>query len=304
MSALDLRTEAVPLLRETFSEFQRHNSHWLAASIAYFTLFAIAPLIIVIVEIAGFVLGQHQQVLNTLYDYLAQTARPEAANGIRSIVQATFSHPRADTVSQIVAWFFFFLGAIGLFGAFQQAFNTIWDVTPTKAGFVDTIRSRAVSFGIVFIVAVLLLISLLLNSFLSAAEQSLAQSVPAIVPVSRVLDYVVSFALIAALFALLFEYLPDRKIEWREVWPGALVSALLFVVGQALLAWYLGRAGISSTFGAFGGLVAFLIWANYSAQIVLFGAEFTHVYSRRIRVRRRPSSCADGSRSDSLRGRS
>jgi membrane protein len=102
----------------------------------------------------------------------------------------------------------------------------------------------------------------------------------------KVLDFIISFGVITAVFALLFEYLPECHIEWYDVWPGALFTSFLFVIGQFLLGWYLGRAGISSTFGAFGGLVVFLVWVNYSAQIILLGAEFTHVYAQRFGSRR------------------
>jgi membrane protein len=281
MTAVDLRQEAVPLVRETFSEFQRHNSQWLAAAIAYFTLFSIAPLVIVIVEIAGFALGQHQQALNMLYGYLGHTARAQAADVIRSIVQSTFSHTNGGTFTQIIGWVFFILGAIGLFSAFQQALNTVWDVPQKKTGLIEMVRMRLVSFGIVLVVAILLLVSLFINSAVMTAEQALAHLAPFAPGLAKGIDYVVSAAIIAGLFAVIFEYLPDRRIAWRDVWPGAIASAVLFVIGQALLSWYLGYAGLSSSFGIFGGIVAFLLWANYSAQIVLFGAEFTHVYARR-----------------------
>jgi membrane protein len=281
MTAADFGREAVPLVRQTLSEFQRHNSQWLAAAIAYFTLFAVAPLFIVIVEIAGFALGQHRQVLDALYAYLAHTARSDAANGIRSIVEATFSQRRSSTWAQIAGWFFFVLGAVGLFGAFQQALNTIWDVAPLKLSLLETVKNRFTSFVVVFVAALLLLVSLLLNSALSAAEAHLAHVAPFLPALAKVLDFLLSFAIVTGVFALAYEYLPDSRIRWSDVWPGALVSAILFVIGQTLLAWYLGHAGLSSTFGAFGGIVAFLIWVNYSAQIVLFGAEFTHVYARR-----------------------
>lgn len=295
--------ETVLEIRETFAAFGRHNGQWAAAAIAYFTLFAVAPLFIVVVEIAGAVLGRHQQVLEMLYGYLARSARPEAANDIRTIVQATFSHQRSGFVGQIVGWVLFVLGAIGLFSAFQFALNTIWEVAPKENGLMEAIRTRLVSFGLVVVVALLLLVSLLVNSFLGTAAQALVHVSPFLPTLAKWVDYVLSVAVIAALFAVIYEYLPDARVEWRNVWPGAIVSALLFVVGQALLSWYLAYTGMASTFGVLGGIVAFLIWANYSAQIVLLGAEFTRVYAQRHGgVTREPSS--DGEpRTGSLRGR-
>ncbi|MBV8601166.1 MAG: YihY/virulence factor BrkB family protein, partial [Candidatus Eremiobacteraeota bacterium] len=246
-----------------------------------FTTFAIAPLIIVVVQIVGFVLGQHHDTLHTLHDYLQQSAGRDAADGIQSIVTATFAQRHVGFVAQAISWVVFIFAAIGLFAALQQALNTIWDVQPEKQGWLEIVRSRALAFGVVLAIAFLLLVSLVVNSALTAAGTALQQVFPFFPTVMKVVDFVVSFAVITALFALLFEYLPECRIAWSDVWAGAVVSALLFVVGQFVLGWYLGRAGISSTYGAFGGLVVFLLWVNYSSQIMLFGAEFTHVYAKR-----------------------
>ena len=270
------------LAKETIADFQRHKSQWLAAAIAYFTLFAVAPLIIVVVEIAGFFLGHHQAVLNRLYDYMSSTAGPSAAHGIQSIVAATFSQRKAGVLAQIVGWTVFVMAAIGLFSSLQEALNTVWDVERVKRSFLETIQQRLLSFGAVLSIAFVLLVSLGINAVLTIADTGLERVFPGFAAIAKLLDFIVSFATITALFALLFEYLPECRIAWRDVWWGAAVSALLFVVGQFLLGWYLGRAGVSSGYGAFGGMVIFLIWVNYSAQIMLLGAEFTHVYARRF----------------------
>lgn len=273
--------QIVPLAKESFADFQRHKAQWLAAAIAYFTMFAVAPLIIIVVEIAGFILGQHHQTLNMLYGYLQQSAGKSAAAGIQAIVSDTFNQRRSGTLMQIVGWVVFIVAAVGLFSAIQEALNTIWDVTPEKKDWRDMIKERALSFGVVLLIAFLLLVFLVINSALTVAAHGLQHVFSFFPTLMKILDFVVSWAAITALFALLFEYLPECRIEWRDVWVGAGATALLFVIGQFLLGWYLGRAGISSGYGAFGGLVVFLIWVNYSAQIMLLGAEFTHVYARR-----------------------
>ncbi|MGB8909637.1 MAG: YihY/virulence factor BrkB family protein [Candidatus Cybelea sp.] len=272
----------VALARETFSEFQRHKEHWLAAAIAYFTIFAIAPLIIVVVEIAGLFLGEHKAVLNHLYEYMYSSAGPSAANGIQSIVAATFSPYKTALLAQIIAWTVFVVAAAGLFSSLQEALNTVWDVTPEKKTLLETVKRRVLSFGMVLAIAFLLLVSLGINAVLTIASHAMAHVIPGFPTLAKLLDFVVSFAMVTALFALLFEYLPERRIAWRDVWLGGAVSALLFIVGQFLLGWYLGRAGVSSGYGAFGGLIVFLIWTYYSAQIMLFGSEFTRVYARRF----------------------
>ncbi len=271
----------VPVVRETFGEFQRHKGQWLAAAIAYFTIFAVAPLVIVIVEIAGLVLGQHQAVLDEMYGYLARTAGPSAAHGIQSIVSATFAQRRAGVIAQIVGWSVFVFAAVGLFTSIQEALNAVWDVAPQKRGLLETARDRLLSFGMVLCAAFVLLVSLGLNAIMTAAGAALIHVAPAFPTLLNVADFVVSFGLITAVFALLFEYLPECRIAWRDVWLGAATSALLYVIGQFLLGCYLGRAGIASSYGAFGGLIIFLLWTYYSAQILLFGAEFTQVYARR-----------------------
>ncbi|HEX3459069.1 MAG TPA: YihY/virulence factor BrkB family protein [Candidatus Baltobacteraceae bacterium] len=267
------------LVKETVAEFQRHKAPWLAAAIAYFALFAIAPLMIVVVEIAGLFLGSHRVVLDQLHGYLAQTAGVEAARGIDAIVTSTFSQRRSGFVAQTAGWVAFVLGAVGFFGSLQEALNTIWDVKPEKSGFLKLVKEKIPSFVMVLGVAFVLLISLALNSVVSAAEAATATILPVFPLTARIVDTGLSLVLVTLVFGLLYEYLPDCRIAWRDVWLGAATSAILFVAGQTLLAWYIGRAAVASSYGAFGGIVVFLVWAFYSAQIFLLGAEFAHVYA-------------------------
>jgi membrane protein len=265
--------EIVALLKETVANFARHKGQWLAAAIAYFTMLAIAPLIIVVVEIAGAFLGQHQAILDELYEYLAQSAGPTAEIGVRAIVTSTFNQHNAGVLAQVVSWSIFIFAAIGLFTALQSALNTVWDVDSKTQPILEAIRTRAVALVVVIFIALLLMVLLGVDAVLNTSSIFPAAS--------KIGQFVVSFMLTAAAFAVLFIFLPETHVEWRSAWPGAVITALLFVVGQSVLGWYLGRAALSSAYGAFGGLVAFLIWANYSAQIVLLGAEFTHVLATR-----------------------
>jgi hypothetical protein len=169
---------AVPLVKETFAEYRRHKGQWLAAAIAYFTMFAIAPLVIIIVEIAGLFLGHHQAVLNALCGYLAQTAGPSASHGIQSIVTASFSQRRAGLIAQAVGWAVFLLAAIGLFTSLQGALNTVWDVTPPKKSIVQAVMGRLFSFGMVLCIAFVLLVSLGLNSVMTIAGTAMSHVVP------------------------------------------------------------------------------------------------------------------------------
>lgn len=257
----------IALAKDTWKSYQRHNGPWLAAALAYFATFAIAPLVIVVVEIAGFFLHGHAQALHAIY----ATMPAAGGNAVREIVAATFAHPRQSVVAQVISWAVFLLAAVGLFGSLQFALNTIWDVEQQRRGFLQTLRERALGFCMLLIGALLLMLSIACNAVLAAFSGSLGTTT----------DFAVTFLVVWILFAILFEYLPDTRIEWRDVWTGAGITALLFVAGQMVLGWYLGRAAVASAYGAFGSLVVFLLWANYSSQIVLLGAEFTHVYAQR-----------------------
>jgi membrane protein len=271
------RVSWVPLLREAWAAYQRHNAQWLAAALAYFAAFAVAPLIIVVVAIAGFFLHSHQNVLDAIYTHI-----PGSGSGaVAQMVEATLAQPRHTLTAQVASWGLFGFAALGLFSSLQFALNTAWDVTPKKFGFWQAIRERAFAFAMMLAVAALLLLSVIANTLLVAATGYLGQRTAGLSTLMNVSDFTLTFAVAWLLFAVLFEYLPETRIAWRDVWLGAGLTALLFVIGQSILGWYLGRAGIGSAYGAFGSLVLFLIWANYSAQIVLFGAEFTHVYALR-----------------------
>lgn len=271
--------EWIALLRQTWSDFQRHNAQWLAAALAYFAAFAVAPLIIVVVEIAGFVLHDHQHVLDVIFNYM-QRDLGSGSQAVRQIVAATFNQPRGSVWAQIIGWAVFVLAAIGLFSSLQFALNTAWDAGGQRLTLWENVLQRGIGFAMMLAVALLLLASVFANAALTAASAyfaSLHGGLPAVVKIG---DFLITFALVWLLFTLLFRFLPNRKIAWGDVWLGAALTALLFTIGQFLLGWYLGRAGVTSVYGAFGSLVAFLLWANYTAQIFLFGAEFTHVYAQ------------------------
>lgn len=270
----------IPLLRETRIGFQRHNGQWLAAALAYFAAFAVAPLIIVVVEIAGFFVRDHQSLLNVIFDYM-QRDLGAGSQAVRQIVAATFNQPRRNAVAQIAGWTIFLLAALGLFGSLQFALNTVWDVTTQKLGILQAIRRKALGFAMMLVVAFLLLASVFANAALTTASAYFTHFFFGLATLVKIADFMLSLALVWALFGLLFRYLPSCAIAWRDVWIGAGITATLFTVGQFLLGWYLGRPGVSSVYGAFGSLVAFLLWANYTSQIFLFGAEFTHVYALR-----------------------
>lgn len=271
------RSPAFRLALQTWTNYRRHNAQWLAAALAYFAAFAVAPLIIVVVAIAGLFMHNHQSTLNAIYDHMPGPG----TLAVRQIVTATLDQPRQSVIAQVAGWMLFILAAIGLFGALQFALNAVWEVAPKKLGFVQRIKERALVFAMMLALALLLMLSVLANAALTIASSHFGLPISGPAALAKTADFALSVALSWLFFTLLFKYLPDARIAWRDVWLGAGLTALLFVAGQLVLGWYLGGAGVSSAYGAFGSLVVFLLWANYSSQILLLGAEFTHAYGER-----------------------
>jgi membrane protein len=272
----------VVLVKESVADFQRHRDVWLAAAISYFAIFAVAPLIIVVVAIAGFLFGQRQAVLAEIYAYLQTNAGKAAAESVSRIVSTAYSHPRESAIAQALGWLVFIIAAIGLFNALQEALNVVWEIEPKGRGLAGTIRGRFLAFGLVLTIAFLLLVALGANTILAALAKNLISISPLAPMFVLILDFLLSYIAITGLIGLMYRFLPECHVKWREVWPGAAVTSFLFVAGQSLLGWYLGRASIVSAYGAFGALVAFMMWVNYSVQIVLLGAEFTHAHARAV----------------------
>ena len=268
------------LLKDTFAEWSDDNASRLAAALAYYTVFAIAPLLVIAIAIAGLLLGQEaatNQVSRSLSSVFGQTAG-DAVNGL---VESARNRVGAGIVATIIGVITLLFGASGVFGELQNALNTIWEVAPKpNQGFMQTIRKRFFSFSMVVGVGFLLLVSLVVSAAISAFGEVLGGDQFAVSLIGQVTDFVVSFGVTTLLFALIFKVLPDVTVQWRDVWIGAVVTALLFTVGKSLLGWYLGRASTTSAYGAAGSFVALLLWVYYSAQILFFGAEFTQVYAR------------------------
>ena len=284
-SLTQLREDSVPLLKTTWQDYQRHYGQWLAAALAYFTAFAIAPLIIIVLEVAALILGNNRQAMDFIFGYLQRDAG-SGANAVRAIVMTTINEAHKGIFAEIVSWVVLVVAAVGLFNAVQFVLDHIWDLTPVKMSIWKAIQQRMIGFGALIAIAFLVLLSIGVNTALTVAGGYLTHVFIGFAALLKIVDFVISFGVIWLGFAVLFKYLPDTRVDWRDVWIGSAVTAFLFVVGQFLLGWYLGRAAVSSSFGAFGSLVAFLIWVNYSAQIMLLGAEFTHVYALRYGSKR------------------
>jgi len=277
----------VALLRATFQAFNEDKAPRLAGAIAYSTIFSIAPLLIIIVAIVGGILdvkqghGGHRSTLNALLAQVRQSAGPGAADMVKTMIEASFNKPKQGLIAQILGWVFFLIGASGLFASLQDALNAIWHVEAAKGGIKHMLRDRIASFGMILVVGFLMLVTFLANATISFVSAHLLNVIPfaANPAVVSTIDQIVSIAIVTVIFALLYKILPDVRIDWRDVWIGAAVTAVLFVIGEALIGLYIAHGGVASAYGAAGSLLVALIWIYYSALILLLGAEFTKVYA-------------------------
>lgn len=268
----------IELFKQTFTEFGQDKAPRLGAALAYYTMFSIGPLLLIAVAMAGIFLGQ-EAAQGKVAAELRGVFGSQMADGVQKMIQAS-AKPKAGTVATIVGVITLMFGASGVFGQLKDALNTIWNVEPKESsGITGFVKNRFLSMAMVFGIGFLLLVTLVFDAIISAAGEYFAPFVGG-EAVLQAAQLVVSFALVVVLFAALFRYLPDLDIAWRDVWFGAMFTALLFVLGKFALGLYLGKAVVGSSYGAAGSLVIVLIWVYWSAQILFFGAEFTQVYAR------------------------
>jgi membrane protein len=267
--------------KETFKEWSSDQASRLAAALSYYAIFSMAPLLLVLISVAGLVLGQ-AAAQGEIVGQIQQAVGPSAAQAIQSILAHTRSHT-SGIIGTVVGTVTLLLGAAGLFGQLQGGLNTVWGVRPKPGGgILRMLKNRALGFAMVLLAGIVLLLSLVLSAGLSALGGLSSGVLPGSNVLWQVLSFVVAFAVITLMVALIFKYLPHVQVAWRDIWIGAAVTGFLFSIGKYLLGLYLGRSSASSTYGAAGSLVVLLLWVYYSAQIFYLGAEFTQVYARRF----------------------
>ena len=272
-------------LGEIVAEWQRDDALSMGAALAYYAIFSMAPLIILIIAFAGLVLGE-KAAEGELVGQIGGVVGQAGAQTIQDMV-ARVSSPKAGVVASVVSVVTITLGATGVFGQLQHALNRIWEAPPPKrSGLMAQVWKRLVAFGMILGIGFLLLASLAASAALAAVHGVLVEYLPVLGPTLPTLNFLLSFAIVTSLFALVYKVLPEVDLRWRDIWPGAAVTALLFTIGKTLIGLYLGRAGATSVYGAAGSFVLLLLWVYYSAQILFVGAEFTEVYSRRYGSRR------------------
>lgn len=280
----------IALIRDTFTAWNEDKAPRLAAALSFSTIFSIAPLIIIVIAIVGTALGfagglahPHGNVEAQLLDQIRTHVGAATADSVRDLVAAAFSKPHQGVIAQIIGWITFIIGASGVFASLQDALNTVWHVQPLKQSIWLTVRQRIASLGMVLVIGFLLLVTFVLSAAVAFVSTYLTHLLPfpGAGSLFTAVNYVVSLGVITLLFGMMYKYLPDAKIEWADVWIGSAITALLFVIGQALIGLYLTKSGTASAYGAAGSLLVLLLWIYYSAMILLFGAEFTKKYAER-----------------------
>ena len=273
--------ETFSLLKETAKNWNEHDPWRMSAVIAYYAIFSLPGLLIVIIKVVGYFIGD-KEVNDELFSTISAQMGSQTATQMRTIVEAS-NNSEGFSMAAVVGIGSLIFGATGMFYHVKESLNTMWEVEvkPRKA-WLKLIRDRLFSFGMVLIIGFLMLISLMLSSLITFFSDYLNAVFPELGAFFfSAVNIVVSLAIITVLFALMFVVLPDAKVRLKDVWVGAFVTALLFVIGKTLIGVYLGYSDPGSAYGAAGSIVLILLWVSYTSLILFFGAEFTQTYGRR-----------------------
>ncbi len=267
-------------LKDSVVQWIEDDPFPLAAALSYYTLFSLAPLLIIVIAVAGLVFGQEaaqNRIVETLQGLIGQ----ESSLAIQGMIQNASNKPKTGIFSTAVGVITLLFGAGGVVGQLQSSLNRIWGVAPKPGlGIWGFVRQRFVSFAMVLGIGFLLLVSLVVSALASGFTKVMGDVLGATVFLTHAVDLILSFFLVTALFAMIYKYLPDVRIQWRDVWIGAGLTAFLFTIGKILIGIYLGTSGVASTYGAAGSLITVLLWVYYSSLIFFLGAELTQVYAR------------------------
>ncbi len=269
------------LLRDTVNSWIDDKAPSMGAALAFYTLFSLAPLLLIAISVAGLVFGQQAargEILAQLTDLVGNTS----AQAVQAMLEQV-SRPGAGLLGTVVGVVTLLIGATTVFGELQSALDRIWAVPDQipRGGPWNLVRARLLSLGLILGIGFLLMVSLLASAALAALSRWWAPFFESFGFLAAGLDLGVSLVLITALFAMIYKLMPSARVAWRDVWIGSALTALLFTIGKFLIALYIGRSGVASPFGAAGSVVVLLMWVYFSAQIFLLGAEFTWVYANR-----------------------
>jgi membrane protein len=269
-------------LRQTFQEWLQDKAPQLGAALAYYTVFSLAPLVLVLLAIVGVIFRDDPAgAWDKITEQMGYFLDPSAVQVVQSIAQKA-SQPGKSTLATLIGVALALFGASGVFGQLQDALNTIWGVKAKPGrGIWGFLRSRFLSFAMVAGICFLLLVSLAIEALLKGFSHYVQSVLPGGIVIALTIYVVFDFVVVVLLFAMIFKFLPDVEIQWRDVWIGAVMTAILFGIGKWVLGFYLGSGAAGSAYGAASSLITLLLWVYYSSQILLFGAEFTQVYASR-----------------------
>ncbi len=253
----------------------------MGAALAFYTLFSIAPLLLIVISVAGLVFGE-QAARGEIFEQLSTLVGADSASTIEALLQG-LNRPQAGVLGTLVGLLVLLVGATTVFAELQDAMDRIWRApTRPKGGLWRLLRARLLSLGLVLGIGFLLIVSLIASAALAALGKWWAPWFSQFETLAQAVNLGLSFVLITAMFAMIYKWIPRVRVAWRDVWIGAALTALLFTLGKSLIGLYIGRSGVASPFGAAASLVVLLLWVYYSAQIFLLGAEFTWVYAQRF----------------------
>jgi membrane protein len=263
---------------EAFHGWREHDASRMAAALAYYTVFSLAPILVISIAVAGLVFGQ-EAAEGRIVGQISGLVGAKSASALEAMIAAA-RKPSTGILATVIGLATLIFGATGVFGELQESLNTVWGVKPKPGrGFLRMLKSRFVSFTMVIGIGFLLLVSLVVSAAIAALGSWVSGLLPWPEAVLQALNTAVSIGAVALLFAMIFRVLPDVEIRWRDVWAGALFTAVLFALGKLAIGLYLGKSSTASSYGAAGALVVILVWVYYSAQILFFGAELTRSWA-------------------------
>lgn len=265
------------VLKHAVFAFGADRAGTMGAAIAFYTLFSLAPLLVLVIAVAGIVYGD-DAARGAVDEQLVGYVGAESAKAVQALVENA-GNVGTGLIATALGLLTMMVAATTVFGQIQDALNVIWKAEPRRSAALTLLRTRLVSLALIFCLGLLLLTSLVINTMLTGFSSSLNDWVPFMGTLLQIVNFLISFGILTALFALVYRLLPDTHIQWRDVWLGGAITALLFVIGRQLVSLYLGHTGAASAYGAAGSLIVVLLWVYYSAQIFLFGAEITRSYA-------------------------
>ena len=280
------------VLKNSFTGFSNHNVMKFSAALAYYTVFSMAPLLIVIISLCGIFLGQ-EAVEGQIYGALAGFMGEDTAMQLQEIIKKA-SISGKDTIAAIIGIITLLVGATTVFAEIQDSINDIWGLKPKpKRGWLKILKNRFLSFSVIISLGFILLVSLAVTSLIDGFSDILQARFPEVtVVIFYILNQAITLAVISLIFGVIFKVLPDAEIKWRDVISGSVVTALLFMLGKFAISFYISKSEVGSTYGAAGSLVVLLLWTYYSSIILYFGAEFTKAYAVKFGSEIRPSNYA------------